>query len=103
EAPYLVMVESKRGLEAQNPVPQLYGQLLAAAGVNQEREKEASQEIFGCYTIADSWTFVRAEFSDMEADIPRMLVEISREYAEKQEAEMILKILKNIVSNRLSA
>ena len=101
-APYLVVVEAKRGIEGQNPLFQLYGQLLAAAHLNWEKEKPASQEIFGCYTIADSWTFARAEVEHLETDRPTLRVEYSREYAEKTEAETILKILRLIVTKYLN-
>ena len=36
EMPYLVVVETKRGVENQNPIFQLYAQLLAAARLNWE-------------------------------------------------------------------
>lgn len=101
ESPYLVVIETKRGVESQDPVPQLYGQLLAAAHINWEEEKQACQNVFGCYTIADSWTFVRAEVTDIETDRPTLRVEYSREYTEKTEAETILKILKRIVAKYL--
>jgi hypothetical protein len=98
ETPYLIVVEAKRGLEAQNPVYQLYGQLLVAAHLNWENNPEEPQEIFGCYTIADSWSFIRAEVNGMSADRPSMQIESSRQYAEQYDAEMIAKILKGIVS-----
>jgi len=101
EFPYLVVIETKRGVESQDPVPQLYGQLLAAAHINWEHEKNTCQTVFGCYTIADSWTFVRAEVTDIETDLPTLQVEYSREYTEKIEAETILKILKLIVAKYL--
>lgn len=101
ETPYLVVVEAKRGLEAQNPQFQLYGQLLAAARINWENDHRVPQEIYGCYTIADTWTFIRGEITDIDADKPIMQIETSREYAEKLEAEVILKILKRIVDKRL--
>jgi hypothetical protein len=88
-------------VESQDPVPQLYGQLLAAAHINWEQEKKRCQEVFGCYTIADSWTFLRAEVTDIETDLPTLRVEYSREYTEKTEAETILKILKFIVAKYL--
>lgn len=98
ESPYLVVVEAKRGLEAQNPLYQLYGQLLAAAHLNWENDQAEPQEIFGCYTIADNWSFIRAEVNGMLADRPTMRLETSRQYAEQYEAETIVKILKGIVS-----
>ncbi|MEB3229425.1 MAG: hypothetical protein VKJ64_00335 [Leptolyngbyaceae bacterium] len=53
-SPYLVVLETKRGIEGQNPTVQLYGQLLAAAWLNWQQNQRDPQEIFGCYTIADS-------------------------------------------------
>jgi len=100
-APYLVVAEAKRGIEGQNPLFQLYGYILASVRINWEEKKEAFQEIFGCYTIADSWTFVRAEVEDIESDLPVLRVEYSREYAEKTEAETILKILRLIIARYL--
>jgi hypothetical protein len=101
EAPYLVVVEAKKGIDAENPVYQLYSQLLAAAHLNWELDGGDRQEIFGCYTIGDTWKFVRAEVSNMEAERPTLRTEYSREYVEKLEAEIILKILKGIVNRHL--
>jgi hypothetical protein len=98
ESPYLVVVETKRGVESQNPVFQLYGQLLAAAHLNWENDHQETQEMFGCYTIADTWKLVRAEIKDIETDRPTMRLEYSREYSEKYEAETILQILKLVVA-----
>lgn len=98
ESPYLVVVEAKRGIEGQNPVIQLYAQLLTAAHLNWDNDSLPHQQIFGCYTIADSWTFVKAIVQEIESDKPILQVEHSREYTEKTEAETILKILKSIVS-----
>jgi hypothetical protein len=53
--------------------------------------------MFGCYTIADSWTFVKGLVQALESDRPRLTVESSQEYAEKVDAEIILKLLKTIV------
>ena len=50
--------------------------------------------------IADSWTFVRAEVSEIESDRPTLKVESSEEYSEKSDAETILKVLKSIVAKR---
>lgn len=100
EAPYLVVLEAKRGLEGENPLLQVYAQLLAAAHLNWENDGKEPQIIFGCYTIADNWKFMRAEIEGIEADKPTMRLEYSREYVEKLEAEIILKILKTIVSTR---
>ena len=52
QCPYFVMVETKRGVENTNPIFQLYGQLLAAAWLNDQLKEQDVQEIFGCFTIA---------------------------------------------------
>ncbi len=101
-SPYLVVVEAKKGVEGQIPVFQLLGQLLVAAHLNWETDHQECQEIFGCYTIADSWKFLRAEVTSINTELPTMQIEYSREYVEKLEAEIILKILKKIVAKRVS-
>lgn len=101
ELPYLVVLEDKSGLEGQNPQPQVYGQLLVTAYLNWEEDKNNRQNMFGCYIIAGSWTFVHAIISEIETDYPLVILEHSREYNETTEAETILKILKSIVSTYL--
>lgn len=96
-APYLIVVEAKRGLEAQNPQYQLYGSMLAAAWQNQQQTPQEQQPVYGCYTIGDSWTFVYGIVTGFEATMPSLTVLFSREYAERLEATTILRILKSIV------
>jgi hypothetical protein len=98
ETLYLVVVVAKRGLEANDPRPQLYGQLLAAARLNWEQQQQAAIEVTGCYTIIDTWTFIQAVVEGVETDMPHMTIEISREYDQRTEAETIVKILKRIVA-----
>jgi len=95
-APFLIVTEAKRGTEGKDPQYQLYAQMLAAAWLNHQEKSETPQEIFGCYTISDSWTFACGLVSDFETEQPVMTVSMSREYAEKTEAEAILQILKFI-------
>ena len=102
EHPYLVVVEAKRSLEANNPRFQLYGELLASARLNWEANQQPVQEMFGCYTIGDSWTFLRAIIQDIDTKRPQLTLESSREYVEKIEAETILKILKLIVMRQIN-
>jgi hypothetical protein len=101
QAPYFVMVATKRGIEGSDPVYQLYGELLAAAWMNSQIDGKDNQEIFGCYTIADAWTFVRGEVGNISSDRPTLTVEFSPEYTEKVEAHSILKILKGIIRRHL--
>jgi hypothetical protein len=98
EAPHLIVVEAKRGIDASTPVYQLYGQLLAAARINWELDPHQPQEMFGCYTIGDTWKFLRAEVDQLNSEKPLIQLEYSREYVEKLETETIFRILKTIVS-----
>ncbi|MEM8640767.1 MAG: hypothetical protein AAGG51_18400 [Cyanobacteria bacterium P01_G01_bin.54] len=97
KTPYLIVLEAKRGLEAENPKYQLYGQLLAIAQMNWQSNGRDPQVVFGCYTIADTWTFVRAEVKEIESDRPTLRLESSRDYVEKLEAVNIFRILQGIV------
>jgi hypothetical protein len=96
DTPYLVMAEAKKGTGGEDPVPQLYGQLLTAARLNWERRPHDPQVVFGAYTIEDTWVFVRAEVSGFESQLS-LSVEVSKEYSQRYEAAGILKILKGIV------
>jgi hypothetical protein len=101
EAPYLVVVEAKRGIEAQNPQYQPYGEMLAAARMNWALDGQDTQIIFGCYTVADVWTFVRGQVLGIESSHPSLYLESSQEYSGKLEAETVVKILQQIVAERL--
>ena len=96
EAPFLVVVEAKRGLEAVNPQWQLYGEMLAAMVAN-TGARAGTAVMYGCYTISDTWTFVRGEGAALDGDVPSLTVESSREYSERGEAEQIVGVLKGIV------
>ena len=102
KAPYLVVLEAKRGIDAPNPQFQLYGEMLAAAWLNWRDNHESTQEIFGCYTISDSWTFVHGTVEELEADKPVFTAELSAEYGERFEAETILQILKFIAAKYIN-
>jgi hypothetical protein len=101
-APLLVVVEAKRGIEGTDPIPQLYGEMLAAAWLNWQANQQDPQVIFGCYTIADTWTFVRGEVGGCGADRPEMAIEYSPEYSQKHDMLKILRLLKSIVSPSFS-
>lgn len=103
ETPYLIVLEAKRGLENCDPKGQLYGQMLAAAKLNQQQNRQPRQEMYGCYTIGDSWTFAHAEVSKLESEFPILTVASSREYTEKIEAEAIFQILKVIIGKHPQA
>jgi hypothetical protein len=93
--PYVVIIEAKRSLAANDPMPQLLGAMLCAARQN-EKGGHPAHELFGCYTIADVWTFVRCQV-DWSQPRPSVQVTASREYSEKTEAPTILSILESIV------
>jgi hypothetical protein len=69
--------------------------MLCAARLN-EQAGHPSREIYGCYTVADLWTFLRGRL-DWRDPKPLMSVLSSREYTEKTEAATILGILGSIV------
>jgi hypothetical protein len=96
-APFLVVLEAKRGIEGSDPIPQLYGEMLAAARLNWLLNAQEPQVIFGCYTIADTWTFVKGLVQGMDSDRPKLSVEYSHEYTQKYDALTILKLIKSIV------
>jgi hypothetical protein len=99
--PYVVIIEAKRGVGATEPVSQLLGAMLCAARRN-ERDGEPAEEIYGVYTIADVWTFVRVRI-DWAGPKPVMRVLASDEYVEKTEAPTILAILDAIVDKYAAA
>ena len=101
QPPYVIVHEAKRGVDARNPQFQLYGEMLAAAWLNWERDTHTEQEIFGCYTIADNWTFVRGGVSGIVSEKPALAVQLSRRYNGIFEAERIVQILKTLVAKQL--
>lgn len=96
--PHLIVVEAKKGENVPSPRWQLYGSMLTVVKMNLEQNQATSNIIHGCYTIADTWVFVRGEVSDIEAEKPKLRLKTSREYVERFEAEIILGILKAIVA-----
>jgi len=101
--PYLIVVlQAQRGIDAPNPQFQLYGEMLAAAWLNWRGNHQTAQEIFGCYTISDSWTFVHGTVEEFEAEQPVFTVELSGQYFEQFEAETILQILKFIAAKYIN-
>ena len=100
--PYLIVHEAKRGLNAPDPLYQLYGEMLAAARINAERDASTEQEVFGCYTVNETWVFVRGIVGDMESDKPTFAVEFGPDYHGTLEAEEIVQLLKFIVAKQLA-
>ncbi len=97
-SPYLIITETKRGVEAKDPTYQMLGEMLAAAWINYQNDYNPQQLIYGCYTVADTWTFAEGLVEEFDAEHPVFTVELSSEYKEKTETELILQILKSIVA-----
>jgi hypothetical protein len=97
-APFLIVVETKRGIEGSDPVNQLYGELLAAACLNAKDNGRPAQRVYGCFTVAAFWTFVRADVEGLDTDRPSLTIATSLELAESSEAATIVKILKSIIA-----
>ncbi|MDP3207853.1 MAG: hypothetical protein Q8M65_01770 [Rhodoglobus sp.] len=102
--PFLLVVEAKRGMDGVDPRPQLIGALLAVLWSELVRGGSDAAESFGCFTVGDIWTFVRAEARVGTAGGagPRLGVTLSwsREYAERTEALVILRALRHIARRR---
>ena len=98
QPPYLIVHEAKRGINAPDPQFQLYGEMLAAAWLNWQKDSNTEQEIFGCYTVNDSWAFVRGVVSDIDVEKPTFTVEFSHDYNGILDAEYIVRLLKFIVA-----
>ena len=94
--PFLLVVEAKRGMDGADPRPQLIGAILAVLWANLAKAGAGAQvATHGCFTVGDIWTFVRAE---AHVDGARLAVTLSwsREFAERSEAEVILRALRSI-------
>ncbi len=102
EAPWLLVVEAKRGVDATSPRVQLYGELLVSAALNHRRSPRAVHTLDGCTTVADTFTFVRAEVGALDTPRPTLRVWSSREYTAKAEAEAILAVLKRVVAEGIA-
>ena len=100
--PYFVVHEAKRGVNAPDPLYQLLGEMLAAAWLNWKKDDNPEQEIFGCYTVAATWSFVHGIVSDIDSEKPALTISFAPEYNGVSEAERILKILKAIVAKKHS-
>ena len=99
--PYFVVHETKRGVNAPDPLYQLLGEMLAAAWLNWKKDAKPEPEIFGCYTVAGSWAFVRGVVGEIDTEKPTFAVEKSRTYDGVSDAERIVQILKAIVAKHL--
>ncbi|RKU37544.1 hypothetical protein C6495_01920 [Candidatus Poribacteria bacterium] len=102
QSPYLIVHEAKRGLNAPDPLYQLLGEMLAAARLNWEQDANPEQEIFGCYTVTDTWAFVRGVVSDIDTEKPTFTLEFSPDYNGISDAENIVQLLKFIVANQIA-
>lgn len=101
-APFFLVVEAKRALDAVDPLPQLQGAMLTVALQRLEDQPDRAHDVYGCFTIGDAWTFVRAHFArapgaDGHQEV-RADYHPSRELSEHAEAEAVAAILKAVVA-----
>ena len=103
-APFLLVVEAKRALDAVDPLPQLQGAMLTVALQRLDEQPDRAHDVFGCFTVADAWTFLRGRFRRSPVSDGRFEITVeyhpSRELSERTEAEAIASILKSIVAQR---
>jgi hypothetical protein len=101
-APFFLVVEAKRALDAVDPLPQLQGAMLTVALQRLEDQPDRAHDVFGCFTIGDAWTFVRGRFArGVDADGRGEVgadYHPSRELSEHAEADTIASILKAVVA-----
>ena len=110
--PYLIVHEAKPGCrtpiadasceDAPDPLYQLYGEMLAAARINAKRDAAPEQEIFGGYTVNETWAFVRGIVREMESEKPSFAVSFAPAYSGTLEAEQIVQLLKFIVAKQIA-
>lgn len=98
--PYLIVQVAKRGINAPELEVQLLGEMLAAAWLNWKKDANPEQEIFGCYTIADGWTFIQGIIGGIETEKPTFTVQLSKRYNGIFEAERIVQLLKTLVAKQ---
>ncbi len=100
--PYLIAHEAKRGIDASDLEVQLLGEMLAAAWLNWKKDDNPEQEIFGCYTVAATWAFIRGIVRDIDSEKPTFTIAFAPEYNSVSDAERIVQILKAIVAKQHS-
>lgn len=103
--PFLLVVETKRGIDATDPRPQLLAALLASVEAERARGDAAGEPIerFGCFTVGDTWKFLRAVESVVEGSPSRaMSVSWSRAFSERLESDAILAMLRGIVARGIA-
>ena len=103
QQPYLIVHGAKQGVNTSpDPEVELLGEMLAAAWLNWKKDANPEQEIFGCYTVAATWSFVHSIVSDIDSEKPAVAISFAPEYNGVSDAERILKILKGIVAKQHS-
>lgn len=63
--------------------------------------RNADPPHFGCYTVNDTWAFVRGVVSNIESEKPTFDIEFAPVYNGILQAERIVQILKFIVAKQL--
>ncbi len=95
--PFLLVIEGKRAIDATDPGPQLLAAMLASLA-SEHIDGASSVERFGCFTVGDTWTFVRVEWTRPSVGTrPTLRLAWSQEYAEAAEGERLLAVLRGIV------
>ncbi|MFO0603533.1 MAG: hypothetical protein U0324_10190 [Polyangiales bacterium] len=96
-APYFLVVEAKRGIDASDPLPQVVGAMLAA-GMTRLGGGAVAREVFGAFVVTDKWTFLRGALTMDAAGGLSMEVAPSREYAVRHESLAIVAVMRAIVA-----
>lgn len=103
--PFLLVVETKRGIDSTDPRPQLLAALLVSIEAERARGGGGggAVERFGCFTVGDTWKFVRVVETRTEAPPGRaMAVSWSRPFTERLESPAVLAVLHGIVAREIA-
>jgi hypothetical protein len=99
-APYFLVVEAKRGIDASDPLPQVVGAMFAAAMTQLEKRNPATHEMYGAFVVTDKWTFLRGVLAMDVAGTLSMELTPSREYAVRHESPAIVAVMSAIIERQ---
>ena len=99
-APYFLVVEAKRGIDASDPLPQVAGAMLAAGLCRPPAEGGGPVEVFGAFVVTDKWTFLRGTITADAAGALTLTLAPSREYAVRHESPAIVAVMGAIIERQ---
>jgi len=102
-APFFLVVEAKRGIDASDPLPQVVGAMLAAGLAGPTAADGARPEVYGAFVVTDKWTFLRGVITADAAGALSFTLTPSREYAVRHESPAIVAVMRAILDRQIAA